>query len=136
MRDDAPDEWGASGTSASGRRGGDLERRLAGPRRVGVEDDHERRLRHADLGLEERLGPRRLEVVADEAAGRSAPGVCSASGTEARISTAQVMATAQRCRADQRPSRSNRLIAARACRGARAHRRERVIIGSIMLAVC
>ena len=56
------------------RRGRDLERGLAGPRRLGVEDDHERRLGHADLGLEQRLRLRGLEVVPDEPAGAQGAG--------------------------------------------------------------
>ena len=40
------------------------------PSSVGLrEHDHQRRRRGAELGLEERLGPRRFEVVEDEAAG-------------------------------------------------------------------
>ena len=48
---------------------GDLERRRPGLERRAREDDDERRRRRAELGLEERLGPCRFEVVEDEPAG-------------------------------------------------------------------
>ena len=58
-----------SATSAIASRGRRLERRRPGEQRVAVEDDDDRRRRRAELVLEERLRPGRLEVVEDEPAG-------------------------------------------------------------------
>ena len=54
--------------------GGDLERRRPGLERRAREDDDQRRRRRTQLGLEERLGPRRFEVVEDEPAGAELAG--------------------------------------------------------------